>query len=331
MEAVTASVRAWVVAVVALGAAAAQELPSDLAAARLAAAQAGKPLWVFATASDAGAASAAVIGEQVHNRKLQDALGETALLVHVDLRLKGNNAPSVEAREKAVAALHQLGAWRHDQLPCAILFGPNGRELGRTLLPVGKVDKAIALLREVQAAAAPAQQAALDAAKAREHIANAQTLLQQKKTQDARVQAQAAIAQDPTDVEAWDLMAITAAQVAKGTELAEARAACALSQLPEGDARAAAVKVVALRWLRLGNVLAGQKRDAEALFCWRHAMAVDRTHTAAGLLAAQACLQKKDLPGAVRDANEVLRRDFGNQPALQIRQKALPPKTQEGR
>jgi len=33
----------------------------------------------------------------------------------------------------------------------------------------------------------------------------------------------------------------------------------------------------------------------------------------------------------VRDANEVLRRDFGNTAALQIRQKALPTKAQEGR
>lgn len=326
-----ASARAWLAVAVALRLAAAQELPSDLAAARAAAAQAGKPLWVFATASDVGAASAAVIGEQLHQRKLQEAVGESAVLVHVDLRLKGNNSASVQAREQAVAALHQLAAWRHDQLPCAILFDVNGRELGRTLLPPGKVDKAIALLREVQSAAAPAQQAALDPAKAREHVANAQALLQQKKLPEARVQAQAAIAEDPTEVEAWNLLAITAAQLAKGLELAEARTACALSQLPEGEARAAAAPVVAMRWLRLGNVLAGQKRDAEALFCWRHAMAIDRTHTAAGLLAAQACLQKKDLPGAVRDADEVLRRDFGNQAALQIRQKALPAKVQEGR
>lgn len=329
--------RAAVVAtagVLALAAAAplpAQELPSDLAAARAEAAAKGKRLWVFLTATDAVPASATVVSEALQQRRLQEALAGDAVLVHVDLRLKGNNSTAVQAREKAAPAMHELGVWRHDQLPCAVLLDGKGRELGRTLLPPVKLDKTLALLREVADAAAPAATATLDAAKAKEHIASAQTLLQQKKVSDARVQAQAAVGQDPGNVDAWDVLALTAATQAKGLELAEARTAIALTVLPEGDARAAAAAVLAMRWLRLGNVLVGQKRDAEALFCWRHALAVDRSHVQAGLLAAQACLQRKDLAGAVRDANEVLRRDFGNTAALQIRQKALPTKAQEVR
>ena len=329
--------RAAVVAtagVLALAAAAplpAQELPSDLAAARAEAAAKGKRLWVFLTATDAVPASATVVSEALQQRRLQEALAGDAVLVHVDLRLKGNNSTAVQAREKAAPAMHELGVWRHDQLPCAVLLDGKGRELGRTLLPPVKLDKTLALLREVADAAAPAATATLDAAKAKEHIASAQTLLQQKKVSDARVQAQAAVGQDPGNVDAWDVLALTAATQAKGLELAEARTAIALTVLPEGDARAAAAAVLAMRWLRLGNALAGQKRDAEALFCWRHALAVDRSHVQAGLLAAQACLQRKDLAGAVRDANEVLRRDFGNTAALQIRQKALPTKAQEVR
>lgn len=309
----------------------AQELPGDLAAARAEATAKGKRLWVFLTATDAVPASATVVSEALQQRRLQEALGADAVLVHVDLRLKGNNSTAVQAREKAAPAMHELGVWRHDQLPCAVLLDGKGRELGRALLPPGKLDKTLALLREVADASAPVATATLDAGKAKEHLANAQTLLQQKKVSDARVQAQAAVGQDPGNVDAWDVLALTAATQAKGLELAEARTAIALTVLPEGDARAAAAAVLAMRWLRLGNVLAGQKRDAEALFCWRHAMAVDRSHVQAGLLAAHACLQRKDFAGAVRDANEVLRRDFGNTAALQIRQKALPAKTQEGR
>lgn len=334
MEAVTGRRAAlavlWMLAVV-LAPVGAQDLPSDLAAARAEAAAKGKRLWVFLTATDAVPASAAVVTEALQQRRLQEALAADAVLVHVDLRLKGNNSTAVQAREKAAPTMHELGVWRHDQLPCAVLLDGTGRELGRTMLPPAKLDKTLALLREVADAAAPAATATLDAAKAKEHLANAQTLLQQKKVSDARVQAQAAVGQDPGNVDAWDVLALTASTHAKGLELAEARTAIALTVLPDGDARAAAAAVLAMRWLRLGNVLAGQKRDAEAMFCWRHAMAVDRSHVQAGLLAAQACVQRKDFAGAVRDANEVLRRDFGNTTALQVRQKALPVKVQDGR
>ncbi|MFY9345623.1 MAG: hypothetical protein WAT39_24240, partial [Planctomycetota bacterium] len=118
--------------------------------------------------------------------------------------------------------------------------------------------------------------------------------------------------------------------LAKSEEVAAARTAIALTVIPERDP-APVLALAAQRWLRLGEALARQKRDPEAVFAYRQAMASDASHFAAGIAAALLCQQRKDHAGAVRDANEVLRRDFGNAEAMRIRSKCLPAKIAEGR
>jgi tetratricopeptide (TPR) repeat protein len=152
----------------------------------------------------------------------------------------------------------------------------------------------------------------------------------QKKLAEARAEGLAAIADDASNAAAWDLLAVTAATLAKNQEVAAARAAVALTVIPERDP-APVQALAAQRWFRLGEALARQKRDAEAVFCYRQAMASDATHFAAGIASALLCQQRKDLAGAVRDADEVLRRDFGNVEALRIRSRCLPAKIAEGR
>ena len=307
---------------------AAQAMATDLATARANAVAAGKPMLMFFTGTDWDANSAAIVAEQLTNKRVVEALQGDHVLLHIDLLLRGQSDVAVKSRDQASSVLRQFGVWRHDQLPCVVLLDRNGRIRGRSLLLPGKPDRVLAIVRELTSAAAHASATVVDPARARDHVITGRSLLQQHKFAEARAEGMAAVQDDPTSAEAWDLLVTTS--VAKATQLTEARAAVALSQVTEPDTERSAL-VVALRWSRLGAALAAHKRDAEAIFCYRQAMAIDRTNFAAGLAAAQLGVARKDLAGAVRDAEEVLRRDFGNVEALRIRSKCLPAKVLEGR
>lgn len=307
-----------------------QTLETDLDKAIASAAGSRKHLLVFVTGSDWNSASESLVNEQLANKRLIGPLAAKHVLAHLDLRIRDKSDSSVRTRAKVSEALRYLGIWRHDQVPCVILRDDKGRNRGRSILLPGKLDRTISMIHDLEDAAEVAARPATDAERAHNHLVQAWSLFQQKKVAEARAEAMEGVKHDPRNAELWDVLATTASTQAKTFELREARTAVAVTEIPEtGPERALAL--LSIRWSRLGAANAEQKRELEAIFCFREAMALDRSNFEAGLASARLCLQLKDLPGALRDADEVLRRNFGNAEALRIRRKCLPQKTLEGR
>jgi len=326
---VTTATCAAIVALILLAdVAGSQSPPADVDGARARAIAASRPLAVFCTGSDWDAASETVVKE-LQKARFLEPVAASHELAHVDLAIASQDSVAVTARDRAATTLRQLGVWRFDQLPCVIFFDSRGVVRGRSLLPA-KLERAHALLREIEAASRHALAPGPEPGRAAAHVQTGWSLLQQKKIAEARAEAVAALADDASQPGVWDLLTVTAPSAAKSEKVAAARAAVALTVVSDRDS-GTATALAAQRWLRLGEALAEQKREAEALFCYRQAMATDRAHVAAGLAAAMLCQQLADPAGAVRDADEVLRRDFGNAEALRVRSRNLPARVIGGR
>lgn len=302
-----------------------QAMESSFEAARLASTSRSKPILAIVTGSDWEPVSRVLAAEHLAQRRFQEAHAAEFVLLHVDFRIRGKGDEEDKARERARTSLLQLGVWREEQIPCAVLVDLKGEVRGRTALTGTKLDQTLATLGDLVAVFKGVTSQPTDAAGAQRRLVTAVALLQQKKLHEARAEALAAAKEDPTNAEIWDVLAMTAGTVAKPMEIREWMAALCAGVERLGAA-AAPDPAQAGRWFRLGEALATARREKEALFCYRQSMAVDPASVGGGLRAAALASKRKENADALRDVHEVLRREFAHPEALQLRARILPPK-----
>lgn len=208
-------------------------------------------------------------------------------------------------------------------IPCAVLLDSRGQVRGRAPIVGTKLDSMMDSLSLMVSAYAAVTLPARDAGKSGGRIQTARALLEQKKVHEARVEATEAAKENPGNGDAWQLLAVTAGSVAKTSEVREWMCAIASGDEPQPTMNSPN-PTFAIRWLRLGDAMAASKREEAALFCYRQSMELERSATLLGIRAANLALRRKDKGSALRDVNEVLRRDFANPEALQLRAKIMP-------
>lgn len=319
----------FVLALACCGAVRSQQMESSFEAARLASTAQSKPILAIVTGSDWDATSRVIAEEQLVQRRFQDAYASKFVLMHLDLRIRSKGDEEAKARDRAVGSILQIGVWREEQVPCAVLVDLKGEVRGRTFLAGTKLDQTLASIGDMVSAFEAVAGKASDPASAQRRMATAQALFQQKKVHEARAEVLAAAKEDPGNPDCWDLLAVTAGTVAKPMEVREWMAA--LAAAPERLGAAADPSPnQAIRWARLGDALAAARREQEALFCYRQSMAMDPASVVGGLKAGALAWKRKESADALRDVNEVLRREFALPEALQLRAKILPPRLLEG-
>ena len=301
----------------------AQEFEFDFEAARTLSVKADKSILAVVTASDWTDGSRIVAQEHLKNRRFTETFRSDHVLMHVDYVVKKDGAAAEEARSTARINLERLGIRRMELLPCAVLIDVQGQIRGRAPIIGNKFASLMDSVGLMVRAHAAVTLKATDPEKSGGRIPTAQALLEQRKYHEARAEATEAAKENPGNAEAWHLLGTTAASVAKASEVRDWM--CAIAATPEpqnaGDQPGSAS---AVRWMRLGDALVAAKREEEALFCYRQSMTLERTATLPGLKAARLALKRKDKGGALCDINEVLRRDFANPEALQVRASILP-------
>lgn len=301
----------------------AQQFESNFEAARTISVKDGKPVLAIVTASDWGDASKAVANEHLKNRRFTETFGPAFVLMHVDYTVTSAGDAAEKARAAARVNLERLGIRRMELVPCAVLIDVQGQVRGRAPIVGTKLDSMMDSLSLMVGAYSAVTLPAPDPDKSGGRIQTARALLEQKKVHEARAEANEAAKENPGNGEAWQLLAVTAASVAKTSEVREWMCAIASGGEPQPTTDSPN-PVHAIRWMRLGDAMAAGKREEEALFCYRNAMELERSATLPGIRAANLALKRKDKAGALRDVNEVLRRDFANPEALQLRAKVLP-------
>jgi Tfp pilus assembly protein PilF len=302
---------------------AAQQFETNFEAARTISVKDGKPILAIATASDWGDGSKAVADEHLKNRRFTETFGPAFVLMHVDYTVTKTGKSADEARAAVRIGLERLGIRRMEMLPCAVLLDAQGLVRGRAAIVGTKLDSMMDSLSLMVSAYAAVSLPSTDAEKSGGRIPTAQALLEQKKLHEARAEATEAAKENPANGDAWQLLAVTAGSVAKTSEVREWTCAIASSGEPQPTTNNPN-PIFAIRWLRLGDAMIASKREEEALFCYRQSMELERSATLPGIKAANLALKRKDKAGALRDVNEVLRRDFANPEALQLRAKILP-------
>lgn len=302
---------------------AAQQMESNFEVARTISVKEGKPILAVVTASDWSDSSKLVANEHLKNRRFTETFGAAFVLMHVDYTVTNTGDAAEKSRAAARINLERLGIRRMELVPCAVLIDVQGQVRGRAPILGTKWDSMMDSLSLMVSAYSAVTLPAPDAEKSGGRIQTARALLEQKKVHEARAEATEAAKENPANGDAWQLLAVTAASVAKTSEVREWMCAIASSGEPQPTTDSPN-PVYAIRWMRLGDAMAAAKREEEALFCYRHAMELERSATLPGIRAANLALKRKDKAGALRDVNEVLRRDFANPEALQLRSKILP-------
>ncbi len=303
-----------------------QDLIGELEVAKKRAIADGKLTLVIATGSDWDKASDEITKGFLRNKKQLTELAELGVLAHVDFKIYGRSKEELVAQDAAAQSLKSLGVQRFDLLPCMIALDPAGEvRLSRSMR--GARCDYVQAARELCVAVQRSLESALDPEDAAAKVKTATSLYEQRKLADAYGVVQEAIAADRTNLAAWELLSRIEEAKMRGSGVAAARAAVALS-VGHAIGGVAPKSHASSRWQRLGDLLAGAKSLGEAVYCYRMAAAVDEQNHLALLASAQLCVTANDRAGALRDAHLALKRDAGNPIALEIRSKILPKSLQ---
>lgn len=304
----------------------AQELYQDVEVAQKRAAAAGRLTVVLVTGSDWDTASKYLVKGLLRDKKSLRDVARFGELAHLDFRIYDREPDQIARREKVATALRKMGITRFDLIPCAIVLNPNGVVRQASAINADRRDLMRAL-DEMATAVEVTLVSALAPSDAKEHLDAAQALFQSGKIEEASDAVQEALADDKTNMAAWELLSTIESQRSRGGGVRAARTSLALSvgQPPRGAAPEAHQ---GSRWHRLGTLLSRGKRTLEATFCFRMAASVDPTNFMSLLESAALCMKAKDKAGALRDAHLALKRDVGNPIALELRSKILPKSLQ---